>query len=97
MSTSYKDYEKDPKILHAKINVELTAGDTVKIGYYTPTATSIAYWSGAREDRDGDSTYKWIKVTLPYDTTVAGTWRLHSYVELSGMSSNEGVHGSIKN
>ena len=94
MSTDYQDYSGDPKILHAKVNVELAVGDVCKIKYIKPDGTS-GMWTGAREDRDGDSTYKWIKYTVPYGTTITGAWHLHAYVEFSGMSSGEGVHGSV--
>jgi hypothetical protein len=95
MSESYKDYVNDPKTVYLKTNVDLSTASVVKGYYILPDATA-AYITGTVNDRDGDSSNKWIKVTVPHSTLkLAGVTKWQSYIEFPEHTAGHGVHGSV--
>jgi len=97
MSTSYQDYENDPKTVYLKTNVDLTLTRTVKGYYIKPGESTGTYIDGEISDYDGDGSNKYIKVTIPYNTlTPTSEWRWHSYFEFPEHTADHGIHGSVE-
>ena len=94
MSTTYKDYSGDPKTIYVKTNVDLSAATVVKV-YYIKADGTTGFWTGEYNDRDGDSSNKWIKATVTHSTLTSHIWRLHAYAEFSGHATGHGVYGSV--